>query len=230
MPQTTVSAVAPIAYIILVLGSLITFSTIYRRRKAQQTKDLQPWFPTHQSRDIYLTLLHLESPAPPTMLKAALLERAKEDISRIYALREQKPAANQLLLKGSLAETTFQRILAAEKDLNLEIQDVLAEAMALGGEEWGQSIMAQANEYYQKEVILKTIERSKEYAETERKRWDEEQALRKEWQDRQREIALKELSAEGTIPSAELKKHADDGGNTANGSVSKSSKKKKHKK
>ena len=40
------------------------------------------------------------------------------------------------------------------------------------------------------------MERSKAFAENERKKWNEEQSLRKVYQDIQREIALKELTGE----------------------------------
>ena len=191
------SAIIPIAYLLLVLGGLTVFSTIYRRRKAKQSQSLQPWYPTHHPRDIYLTLLHLDPSPPNNLLKAALFDRAKEDISRVYQLREQKNAANQLLQKGSIAETTFQQILAAEQELNAEIMDVMNEARALGGEEWGQSIMAHANEYHQKTTILKTLEKSSSMAKKEREIWEAELAFRKEEAERQRELAIKELTEDG---------------------------------
>ena len=197
MISFSASAIA-VAYLVLVLGSLTIFSTVYRRRKAAETSNIEAWFPTHRARDVYLTLLHLDTPCPPNLLKAALLERAKEDISRIYSLREQKPAAAKLLQKGSISEDTYQQIVAAETELNGEIADVMAEARALGGDEWGQTILPQANEYYQKTVILKSFERSRLLAEAEKKRWAEDQALRKVLQDEQREIALKELMGEKT--------------------------------
>jgi translocation protein SEC66 len=198
MIETSVSSIAPVAYFVLVLGSLITFNILYRAHKAKQSANLEPWFPVHHSRDIYLTLLHLDPPCPPSMLKAALLERAKEDISRVYALREQKVSAHHLLQKGSLAETTFQRIENAEKELNAEIQDVVAEAGALGGEEWMKSILAQANECYQKEVVVSVVEKAKKMAEEERRRWDEHMERKKVIEEKRREIALKELGGEGT--------------------------------
>jgi translocation protein SEC66 len=201
MVSISASAVAAIAYLILVLGSLAVFSTIYRRRRALQSSNLEPWFPQHRERDIYLTLLHLDTPVSPKLLKAALLERAREDISRIYKLRESKTAATLLLQKGSISESTFQQIIAAEADLNAEIADVMAEAKALGGEEWGQNILPQANEYHQKSTILKTIERAKKMAETNKKEWVEEQGLRKEYADKQREVALKELAGVENVKS-----------------------------
>ena len=181
------STIIPIAYLILVLGSLTVFSVVYRRHKALLSSELEPLFPQHCERDIYLTLLHLDTPCPPKLIKAALLERAKEDISRIHNLRDSKTAATHLLEQGLIPEWTFQQILTAEAELKLEIADVIAEATALGGSDWGKCILPQANEYYQKMTILNTIERSKRLAVEERTKWDEKLALMKEHEDKQRE-------------------------------------------
>jgi translocation protein SEC66 len=132
-------------------------------------------------------------------LKAALLERAREDISRIHTLRESKTAATTLLQKGAISESTFQQILAAETVLNAEIEDVMAEAKALGGEEWGQTIMSQANEYHQKNTVLEAIDRAKKIEETERKTWDEKESSRKEYMDKPREIVLKDLAGDDSV-------------------------------
>jgi translocation protein SEC66 len=48
----------PIAYITILFGSLYTFSNIYRKRKAAKAASLEPWFPPHMQRNIYLSLLH----------------------------------------------------------------------------------------------------------------------------------------------------------------------------
>lgn len=236
MVSISASAIAPVAYLILVLGSLTIFSTVYRRRKALQFSNLEPWFPKHHERDVYLTLLHWEDPpCPPKLLKAALLERAREDVTRIYKLRESKAAANQLLQKGSISESTFQQLNAAEAEMNVEIQDVVNEARALGGDEWAQSILAQANEYFQKNMIHKAIKRAQLNADNEKRKWEEEQLLRKAYQDKQREIALKELSEEvaglgsGNTSSAEGETPRANGV-TAENLTERKSKKKKNKK
>jgi translocation protein SEC66 len=197
MISISASTIAPIAYLVLVLGSLTLFSTFYRRRKAEQSKNLEPWFPTHHERDIYLTLLHLENPAcPPSFLKAALFQRAREDLRRVYAIRESKPAANNLLQKGSISEATFQALNAAEQELNLELQDVVAEARALGGDEWGQTILAQANEAHQRVLQGQIVERAREYAKRREVRWKEMEVVKTEMAEKQRELALKELTGE----------------------------------
>jgi len=218
MISISASTIAPIAYLVFVVGSLAAFSTFYRRRKAQQSKNLEPWFPPNHERDVYLTLIHLENPAcPPSLLKAALFERAREDIRRVYTLREAKPAANNLLQKGSISESTFQQINAAEQELNLELQDVVSEAKALGGEEWAQSILAQANEAHQRTLQSQMIERAKAYAKRIETRWREKEAVRKELMDKQRELALKELTAEDSSERANDISKSLKGGEKVNG-------------
>jgi translocation protein SEC66 len=64
---------------------------------------------------------------PETVLKAALLRRATEDINRLMALRSQKPALAGLLQKGSVGDDLWQRFLRAEKDMEDEVRDVVSE-------------------------------------------------------------------------------------------------------
>lgn len=89
-------------------------------------------------RNIYLSLLHLEpqpgqekaTPVPDSIIKAALLQRACEDIRRILALRSAKPALNQLLQRGSVGDDLWQRLLRGEKEIEAEIRDVVEEVRA----------------------------------------------------------------------------------------------------
>lgn len=103
---------------------------------------LAPWFPSHLQRDIYFSLLHLEQPSsnasgggkekkttavPETVLKAALLRRAAEDIKRVIAIRDQKQALSLLLQRGSVGDDLWQRFLRAEKEMEEEVRDVVQE-------------------------------------------------------------------------------------------------------
>lgn len=98
---------------------------------------LEPWFPPHLQRNIYLSLLHLEpepgKDKPPTVpdsiLKAALLQRACEDIRRILSIRSQKPALSTLLQRGSVGDDLWQRFLRAEKEIEAELRDVVEEVL-----------------------------------------------------------------------------------------------------
>jgi len=142
----------PLAYITVLLGSLITFSSLYRKRKASKylvictqssvlisyldaSATLAPWFPQHLPKDIYLSLLHLEpeqgkekAPAvPDSVIRAALLRRAVEDIHRIIQIRSAKQACTTLLQRGSVGDDLNERFIRAEKDMEDELRDVVQE-------------------------------------------------------------------------------------------------------
>lgn len=131
----------PVLYLTILIGSLYAFSTLYRKRQLSKAANLEDWFPPHKQRDIYLSLLHLD-PAeasdsadgekklknvPDSMLKAALLRRAVEDIRRIVRLRSSKEALQRLLQRGSVGEELWQRFQRAEKEMEEEVKDVVSE-------------------------------------------------------------------------------------------------------
>lgn len=60
-------------------------------------------------------------------MKAALLRRATEDIRRVLALRSQKQALAMLLQRGSVGDDLWQRFMRAEKEMEEEVKDVVAE-------------------------------------------------------------------------------------------------------
>lgn len=64
---------------------------------------------------------------PDSVLKAALLRRALEDIQRILQLRTAKPALQTLLQRGSVGEELWQRFQRAEKEMEEEVKDVVNE-------------------------------------------------------------------------------------------------------
>jgi translocation protein SEC66 len=131
----------PVLYLTILIGSLYAFSTLYRKRQQSKAANLEPWFPQHRQRDIYLSLLHLDpaeasdsgesekklSKVPDSVLKAALLRRALEDIKRIVQLRNGKPALQTLLQRGSVGDELWQRFLRAEKEMEEEVKDVVNE-------------------------------------------------------------------------------------------------------
>ena len=99
-----------------------------------RSTSLEPWFGPHVQRNVYLSLLHLEpqpgqekANVPDGMLKAALLQRATEDIRRILAIRGQKQPLSQLLQRGSVGDDLWQRFLRAEKEMEEELRDVVTE-------------------------------------------------------------------------------------------------------
>lgn len=135
----------PVLYLTIVIGSLYAFSSLYRKRQVSKAANLEPWFPPHRQRDIYLSLLHLDpaeasdggdgekklKQVPDSVLKAALLRRAVEDIKRIVQLRTSKDALQRLLQRGSVGEELWQRFQRAEKEMEDEVKDVVNEVRGI---------------------------------------------------------------------------------------------------
>ncbi|KAJ5981617.1 hypothetical protein N7499_009331 [Penicillium canescens] len=172
----------PLVYLGILLGSLATFSSLYRKRKAHKAASLEPWFPGHLQRDIYFSLLHLEPSAsstkekkapaiPDSVLKASLLRRASEDIRRIMALRSQKQALAMLLQRGSVGDDLWQRFQRAEKEMEDEVKDVVSEANAYAPG-WGQTIFQSANEMMNNDIYRKRMGEQQSKVEEERQWWD----------------------------------------------------------
>ncbi|KAF1959402.1 translocation protein-like protein sec66 [Byssothecium circinans] len=162
----------PIAYLFILIGSLYTFSSIYRKRTAAKAASLEPWFPQHMQRNIYLSLVHMESPeCPDSLLKAALLRRATEDITRIMAIRNAKQALQVLLQRGSVADDLWQRFQRAEKEIEEELRDVVNEANALAPN-WGQTIFQSASEMLQNGQIRERVSEILSTTQAERAWWD----------------------------------------------------------
>lgn len=106
----------------------------------------ESYFPSHPERNTYVSLLQMsDPPAPDSILKAALVRRAMGDVRRVIQLREDKPALQALLQKGCVGEDLWNSLLAAEKELEAEIVEVVAEANSFV-EGWGTIIFPTANE------------------------------------------------------------------------------------
>ncbi|KAJ7172556.1 translocation protein sec66 [Mycena filopes] len=154
------SVLVPVLYMIIVFGGLGVFSYIYRRNAA--SKSLPSYFPTHAERNAYVTLLQkTDPPASDALLKSALVRRAMADVHRVLRIREDKPALQALLQKGSVGDDLWNSLLAAEKELEAEIMEVVAEANTFV-EGWGQVIFPTANEMIANEKMRGLYESSEE--------------------------------------------------------------------
>ncbi|KKK16434.1 translocation protein [Aspergillus rambellii] len=196
-----ITLAVPFAYLSVLIGSLATFSSLYRKRKARNASSLEPWFPPHLQRDIYFSLMHLDpatsssskekkAPAvPESVLKAALLRRAAENIKRLMTLRSQKQALSLLLQRGSVGDDLWQRFLRAEKEMEEEVRDVVAEANAYVPN-WGQTIFQSANEMVNNAMVRQRLEAHQSKLEEEKQWWERKKS-------RIQEGFMKELDAEG---------------------------------
>ncbi|KAI5866868.1 Sec62/63 complex, subunit Sec66 [Durotheca rogersii] len=205
------SLALPFAYITVLGGSLYTFSTIYRKRKASQNANLEPWFPTHLQRNIYLTLLHMEPEAgqekapkvPDSVIRAALLRRAVEDIHRIIQIRTSKQALNTLLQRGSVGDDLNQRFLRAEKEIEEELRDVVSEANALAPG-WGQIIFQSANEIAANTMLRGRLDEIEQRAATDKEWWEKRRAaIQKDF--------MRELDEESSTKDSTKNTSDDDG-------------------
>ncbi|KKY23670.1 putative translocation protein sec66 [Diplodia seriata] len=191
-----ISLAVPFAYLGLLIGSMATFSHLYRARKASRAASLAPWFGAHTTRNIYLSLLHIEQPkVPDSVLKAALLRRAVEDIHRIVEIRNAKQALQSLLQRGSVGDDLWQRFQRAEKEIEAELRDVVQEANAFAPN-WGQTIFQNASEVAQNQILKARVEELQAQTANEKAWWEKKRgAIRSEF--------MKELGAdEGTTAAA----------------------------
>ncbi|KAG8623179.1 hypothetical protein KVT40_008155 [Elsinoe batatas] len=207
----------PFAYLTVLLGSFGTFSHLYRKRKAQKAASLEPWFPSHLQRNIYLSLLHIEpsdpsstppgsgkslSAVPESIIKAALMRRAVEDVHRIIQVRNAKPALQTLLQRGSVGEELWQRFLRAEQDIEEEVKDVVNEANALAPN-WGQVIFQSANEIANNQLAKARMEELQAKVDEEREWWEARKKAANE-------SFMKELDEEKTAAPVTKKSNSDD--------------------
>lgn len=179
----------PTAYLIILIGSLYSFSSVYRQRQISRASKLEPWFPQHVTRNIYLSLLHLDpetasadgddekklSKVPDSVLKAALLKRAVEDIQRIVQLRQAKPALQTLLQRGSVGDELWQRFQRAEQEMEIEVKDVVNEANAFAPN-WGQVIFQSANEINQNILLKQRITEMQAELDADKTWWENKRA------------------------------------------------------
>jgi len=150
------SVAIPVVYLFVVFGGLFVFSFFYRKRNA--AKQYDHYFKSHPERDTYVTLLQQsDPPAHEAVLKAALVRRAVADVGRALRIREDKPALQNLLQKGSIGDDLWNSLLAAEKELEGEVREVVAEANTFV-EGWGAIIFPTANEIIANEKIRQSFE------------------------------------------------------------------------
>ncbi|KAG6903220.1 hypothetical protein C0995_002763 [Termitomyces sp. Mi166 len=149
------SVLVPIVYLIIVFGGLFLFSYFYRKHTS--TQSYEPYFPSHPERNAYVTLLQSEPRASDALLKSALVRRAMADVQRVIRIREDKPALQNLLQKGSIGDDLWNSLINAERELEAEIMEVVGEANSFV-EGWGQVIFPTANEMLANERMRAVFE------------------------------------------------------------------------
>lgn len=218
--------------------------------RTAQSANLEPWFGPHLQRNIYLSLLHLEPEegsekavkVPESVVRAALLRRAVEDIHRIIQIRNGKQALSTLLQRGSVGDDLWQRFLRAEKEMEEELRDVVVEVcppftlVRLGpsvvnlahhalclqanalSPNWGHSIFQSANEIAANTLLREQLDTIQAKA-----------AEEKEWWEKRKVVISEEFMKELDEPE-KRQGNSDDGvlvdGNTPSATTGGSKKKK----
>jgi translocation protein SEC66 len=83
------------------------------------------------------------------------------DVQRVVKIREDKPALQNLIQKGSVGDDLWNSLLAAERELEGEIVEVVAEANTFV-EGWGAIIFQTANEMIANEKMRALFEQNAE--------------------------------------------------------------------
>ncbi|KAI0125951.1 Pre protein translocase subunit Sec66-domain-containing protein [Xylariales sp. AK1849] len=203
------SLALPFSYIFVLGSSLYVFSTIYRKRKFSQMANLEPWFPPHLQKQVYSSLLEIaaddsgekKTKVPDSVVRAALLRRAVEDIGRIVQVRQAKQALNVLLQRGSVGEDLNQRFQRAEKEIEEELREVVMEANALAPG-WGQSIFQSANEMAANTMLRNRLDEIQAQTESEKEWWTKRREVIR--QDFEKELNDEETAAAATKIDARI--------------------------
>ncbi|KAL9112001.1 MAG: hypothetical protein Q9227_003621 [Pyrenula ochraceoflavens] len=179
-----------------------------------KSRSLQPYFPEHIPRNIYLSLLHLsdndssQPKVPDSLLRAALLNRAVEDIHRIMHIRSRKQALGTLLQRGSVGDEIWQRLLRAERELEAEVREVVEEANAFQPN-WGQTIFQSANEMANRQLFSDKLAAIQKTVPKEKEKWDKQrEAVREGFMKELDESEKAKREAEAAI--AEAKRESDE--------------------
>ncbi|KAF3902089.1 hypothetical protein ABW21_db0201847 [Orbilia brochopaga] len=162
------SFIPPILYIMVIVGSMATFSSLYRKRKAQAAASMEAWFSPSLSRDIYLTILHLpDTPNPPkipdSVLRTALLRRAVDAVQKAITIQKSKGALQQLLQRGSVGDDTWAQFIQAENTIDAELKEIAEDAMSLGNQnqQWAGFIFQTAAEIATNERLRVRLDEQK---------------------------------------------------------------------
>ncbi|KAJ3026378.1 UNVERIFIED_CONTAM: translocation protein S66 [Siphonaria sp. JEL0065] len=119
---------------------------------------MSTYFPDHMPKRQYQELAEMYSPKDAQgwgnkILMQALIRRAIVDVQRILQIREEKPQLQNLVRSGVVGEDMLENITLAEKEIELECQDVVAEA-ELYRDGWGQNIFQEAQAILQQQAQL----------------------------------------------------------------------------
>ena len=92
--------------------------------------DLPPWFADNEAKKLYYEAVQSD-PENTKELQMRLMKRAMTTIARLWALSEEKNTLGRLTQSGAVSDDAWVRLRKAEKDLQLEVYDIEAEAESI---------------------------------------------------------------------------------------------------
>ncbi|CAN6656144.1 translocation protein Sec66p [Trichomonascus vanleenenianus] len=152
----SISILTPILYVGVLLASLAVFSSVYRRRKVNELVNTKPWYPDNYARELYWSVKESDQKIPENVLRAALIRWAAEDVRQLLRMREGKTVLTALHQKGSVGDDVWNRFNTSQKLLELEINEIAAEANAIKPG-WAEMLFQTATEVTQHEALEKRI-------------------------------------------------------------------------
>jgi translocation protein SEC66 len=87
-----------------------------------------PYFPINKAKMEYEELseqYYFDDPSGNRVLQVGLMKRAMESIRRIMRLQQEKPTLQQMVREGVIGESLWEKLLAAESELEQEMKDVM---------------------------------------------------------------------------------------------------------
>lgn len=155
-------------FISLWVVMIVAFKLYTRSRNRKRAS----WFGENQEKTIYERLLQ-EDPDNEDVLKRALMRRCITDVRRLMSLQEEHDSVVNLGRAGALSEEMLISFKEAEKELELELFEVQAEAETFKTG-WGDDIVRDSMRLMKIENEVMEVKRRKE---KEDKKKEEDQAL-----------------------------------------------------
>lgn len=186
-----ISILTPLAYIFVMVTSIIVFSVVYRRRKVLQLSNLKPVYDISFARDNYFYVkdlydqqkeekkLPIDKRVPLSVVHSALTRWAENDIRQIIKMKQNKEILTQMHQRGFIADSTYTKFVTSEKALELEVQDIVAEAESIQ-EGLGQQLFALVTDISQSDGL--------------RVRMQNAQKLKAEYQERLDKVRAKAIA------------------------------------
>lgn len=160
-----ISIFTPLAYIFVMITSLVIFSSVYRRRKVVQLASIKPVYEQSFARNNYFTLKAQnedaeingqKKPIPDKVIRAALIRWAGEDVRQIIKMKQAKDQLTTLHQRGSIGDGTYTKFITNEKAIEIELQVISQEANSIK-EGWAATIFNVASEVSQSDGVTARI-------------------------------------------------------------------------